>query len=281
MASETSSKAQAPEGDIIARGNYKTSYIGNSFFIAWRLAEPLVLYKLLKPGGPGESLVSYLGLSVVSDGPAFTTGLGLLDQLGLPLPRLLLFLVPIAGVAKHIFWILFLNAEQVTPPNGFLIGFSQMVMNTSSTLLYLPAVTSIWPSSQPRLSIPGTDSSLPLATAVGAALYLLGLGLEWAAECQRRIFKNKSENKGKLCTTGLWSWVRHPNFGGCIVERGSLALMSSGVVAALTFGGFMFNVLGGPRGADKNLDVYCGQKYGEQWAKYKKDVRYKFWPGIF
>lgn len=41
-----------------------------------------------------------------------------------------------------------------------------------------------------------------------------GLLFEAIADEQLRRFKAKPENKGRLMTTGLWSWSRHPNYFG-------------------------------------------------------------------
>ena len=64
----------------------------------------------------------------------------------------------------------------------------------------------------------------------GAALAILGLIWETLADWQLSRFKSKTSNKGKVLSTGLWRYSRHPNyFGECCVWWGFyiLALASS------------------------------------------------------
>lgn len=53
----------------------------------------------------------------------------------------------------------------------------------------------------------------PLAFA-GLALWILGLFFEAVGDEQLRRFKKDPAHKGRLMTTGLWSWSRHPNYFG-------------------------------------------------------------------
>ncbi len=48
----------------------------------------------------------------------------------------------------------------------------------------------------------------------GIVLVLIGLLLETVADHQRYAFLKKPENKGKLITSGLWRYSRHPNYFG-------------------------------------------------------------------
>lgn len=48
----------------------------------------------------------------------------------------------------------------------------------------------------------------------GALVFAIGLAFEAIGDFQLARFKAKPENKGKLMTTGLWAWTRHPNYFG-------------------------------------------------------------------
>ena len=51
----------------------------------------------------------------------------------------------------------------------------------------------------------------------GAAIWLVGLVVEAAADAQKSRFKAKDENRGRFITSGLWRYSRHPNYFGEIL----------------------------------------------------------------
>ncbi|KAH8901150.1 hypothetical protein GQ53DRAFT_800731 [Thozetella sp. PMI_491] len=226
MAAPINSNVPAPEGDLIARGNYKRSALGTLIFIGLRMTEVPLSYLILRPGGLGESFAAKLGLSVVSDGGAFQSGLPFIDSLSLPLPRLLLLLVSAAGVAKSVLWASFLSRERMPPKNALILGIAQPLSCAFPALFYFPTAASVWSMGLPKVSIAGADTPVPVTTIIGPALFLLAVYIEWAAEFERRTFKDKEGNDDKLYTEGLWSWVRHPNYGAFIVQRGLARLVT-------------------------------------------------------
>lgn len=64
------------------------------------------------------------------------------------------------------------------------------------------------------LAVIAADSTPQLRTTdyIGAALCLFGFAGEWVADHQLSVFKHVPENKGKVCTAGLWNYSRHPNY---------------------------------------------------------------------
>ncbi len=48
----------------------------------------------------------------------------------------------------------------------------------------------------------------------GIAIWLVGFYFEAIGDYQLTVFKSKKASKGKLMTTGLWSYTRHPNYFG-------------------------------------------------------------------
>jgi steroid 5-alpha reductase family enzyme len=62
----------------------------------------------------------------------------------------------------------------------------------------------------------GMLSNLPLNILDGVALlvWLTGFYFEAVGDFQLRQFKSDDRNKGKLLTTGLWKYTRHPNYFG-------------------------------------------------------------------
>jgi len=49
---------------------------------------------------------------------------------------------------------------------------------------------------------------------LGVILFLAGFFFEITGDYQLAEFKKKPENKGKIITTGLWKYTRHPNYFG-------------------------------------------------------------------
>ena len=78
-------------------------------------------------------------------------------------------------------------------------------------------------------------SSLNYLDILGISLCILGISIEFICERQIKNAKKKGDN---LITTGLWSYLRHPNLAG-------LLLMFSGLhVLALSGVGSQWSILG-------------------------------------
>lgn len=65
----------------------------------------------------------------------------------------------------------------------------------------------------------------PLFVA-GAALFLVGFAIEWAADTAVSRFRSNPANAGRLLTTGLHGLCRHPNYLGEIVLWWGLGTMA-------------------------------------------------------
>ncbi len=63
-------------------------------------------------------------------------------------------------------------------------------------------------------------------TWLGLLVWLGGFFFEVAGDEQLRRFKKRPDTKGKLMTTGLWAWTRHPNYFGEAVTWWGLFLIS-------------------------------------------------------
>lgn len=64
----------------------------------------------------------------------------------------------------------------------------------------------------PILFAANNESQLNWLDFVGVVIFLIALVGEWTADRQLDDFKRNSDNVGKVCTTGLWSLCRHPNY---------------------------------------------------------------------
>ena len=75
------------------------------------------------------------------------------------------------------------------------------------------------------LSIAAEPGPLTWNLEVGIMVAILGLLFEAIADEQLRRFKRNPSNKGKLMTTGLWSWSRHPNYFGEVLQWWGIWIM--------------------------------------------------------
>lgn len=106
----------------------------------------------------------------------------------------------------------------------------------------------------------------------GIGLFVLGSSVNTVAELQRKQFKARPENQGKLYTEGLFAVVRHPNYlgdvlwalGWAVLAYNPLAFLIPAVAAA----GFVFKFI-------PELSGYLSDRYGgqyEEWAKRTKRI---------
>ncbi len=54
----------------------------------------------------------------------------------------------------------------------------------------------------------------PILVAIGVTVFSMGFVLEWRADAALAAFRRDPANRGRLLTTGLFSWSRHPNYFG-------------------------------------------------------------------
>ena len=60
--------------------------------------------------------------------------------------------------------------------------------------------------------IAGTD--LNIITYPGFIVWLVGFFFEAVGDWQKSVFKKNPANQGRIMTSGLWSYTRHPNYFG-------------------------------------------------------------------
>ena len=60
-------------------------------------------------------------------------------------------------------------------------------------------------------------------------IWLSGFALETMADRELTFFKNEPSNRGKLLTVGVWSYVRHPNYLGELLQWWAIWLMAAGL----------------------------------------------------
>ncbi|MGB6867261.1 MAG: DUF1295 domain-containing protein, partial [Candidatus Aminicenantaceae bacterium] len=64
---------------------------------------------------------------------------------------------------------------------------------------------------------------------LGIGVWCIGFFFEAVSDYQLRQFKKRPENKGKIITTGLWKYTRHPNYFGEVVLWWGIFLLALSV----------------------------------------------------
>lgn len=108
----------------------------------------------------------------------------------------------------------------------------------------------------------------------GIFLFLFGSCINTLADYQRFSWKRKTENKGRLYTSGLFKYAMHINYFGDAVAYFGLALITYNIVClCISIGMFVYFIAFEiPR-----LDEHLNKKYGNEFAEYSQ-VTKKFVP---
>lgn len=89
------------------------------------------------------------------------------------------------------------------------------------------------------------DSALTVLDAIGASIWLVGFVFEAVADLQLVRFKRDPGNRGRVITSGLWKYSRHPNYFGeltlwwgvwliaCSVPGGWTTILGPATITAL------------------------------------------------
>ncbi len=71
------------------------------------------------------------------------------------------------------------------------------------------------------------DRGLSVLGYFGVLICLVGFVFEWGGDWQLSQFRRQPQNRGKVMTSGLWAYTRHPNyFGDFMVWWGLTAIAS-------------------------------------------------------
>lgn len=270
-----SSSAEKPKSfkshDLITRGVYRSNPVGTATFIGLRALDLPLQYQILAHGW-GESLVNKLGQYTIPLTPWATS------LTTLPLPRQILLFMATGSTLKQIYWLLFLSKEEFPASAAIPVSIYNTLVNSLNSLLLVTAATSA-ASLSPTLHIPGIEQTLSLPVVLGTVMYVTGILTETVSEIQRKTFKDDPKNKGKICNTGMWGWARHANYAGYTVWRSGYCLAAGGWFAAA--GMAAWHAWTFYKRSIPILDDYMSDRYGEQWKKYKADVPYMLFPGIY
>lgn len=114
------------------------------------------------------------------------------------------------------------------------------------------------------------NDHLAIINFVGLSIFLFGILFESIGDYQLIRFKRNPENKGKIITTGLWKFTRHPNYFGEAVLWWGIGIFTIGsdlyltaFISPLILNLLLLYVSGVPMLEKK----YAGNK---DWEDYKK-----------
>lgn len=75
------------------------------------------------------------------------------------------------------------------------------------------------------LSLASPPMEISFVFGLGVLVWLVGFVFESIGDEQLRRFKKSAHHQGQLMTTGLWSWTRHPNYFGEVMQWWGIWLM--------------------------------------------------------
>lgn len=112
---------------------------------------------------------------------------------------------------------------------------------------------------------------------LGLGLYVAGSLLNTASEFQRKTWKARPENRGRLYTGGLFRYAIHINYFGDQALFTGYALITGSmwafIVPLLMIAGFLFFNI-------PELDAYLKKRYGEEFIAYAARTR-EFVPFLY
>lgn len=120
----------------------------------------------------------------------------------------------------------------------------------------------------------------PIALA-GAGVWLAGFLLQWTADRQLAAFKGAPDNRGRLLDSGVWRWVRHPNYlGETLMWCAWFVFALAHPYGALTaFGPLFTGWFMGYASAAPFKEMHMARTRGEAWAAYcARTPRFLPWP---
>jgi steroid 5-alpha reductase family enzyme len=96
-----------------------------------------------------------------------------------------------------------------------------------------------------------TERGLTFLDGLGAAVWLIGFLFEAVGDYQLKKFRGKPESKGRIMTSGLWTYTRHPNYFGEAAMWWGVWLIAfsvpggwAGIISPLTIGFLLLKVSG-------------------------------------
>jgi steroid 5-alpha reductase family enzyme len=112
--------------------------------------------------------------------------------------------------------------------------------------------------------------------ALAVVAYVVGTGIHFAADSQKRRFKASPGTKGRLLDQGLWRYSRHPNYFGDFLAYVSWALFAANPWAWLSPAA---NLAQYALDAIPKSEAWAAERYGAAWSDYAAHTS-RFFPWV-
>jgi protein-S-isoprenylcysteine O-methyltransferase Ste14 len=278
MASKTQKPPQPDPLDFFPfRGQYGSTALGGTLFVAVRAFVPVFFYAILAPPTSPYSLFTrYPSLAPAYPPPANvssslipTKALGTLSTtLGLSPVSTIIWLGSVLPTLSFTAYNLLWRGEKL-PLTG-QGGAVQITTQVNITDAFHGLIFIYTAVRNPTWS--------PRVFAFTPIIFLLGFALHVAADHSKYLFRKDRSNRGKVLRSGVWGVVRHPNFLGFTIWRVAFAVAVGGwgfgALLAVGFGALFWGT------SIPILEAYM-ERYGEEWEKTKREVRWKMIPGVW
>jgi len=144
--------------------------------------------------------------------------------------------------------------------NFYLLSYLKIFLLQSMLMLII---------SVPIIISNSVNSYINFTSFLGIVIWIIGFLFESLGDKQLKDFLNNKENKGKIMTTGLWKYTRHPNYFGEVTMWWGIFIISInsgywwlGFLGPLTISFLILKVSGIPM-AEKHFE---GKN---EWEEYK------------
>jgi protein-S-isoprenylcysteine O-methyltransferase Ste14 len=117
----------------------------------------------------------------------------------------------------------------------------------------------------------------PVLNIIGGILILGGLLFHVHAEKNHKQAHEKSADIAEIVKDGIFSKIRHPLYTSAVIINLGIAL-AFGVILTLIIA--IVSMLHWVMTALKEEEALL-QRFGEEYSLYKKEVRWRFIPGVF
>ena len=104
--------------------------------------------------------------------------------------------------------------------NTFLVRSFLQVYMLQGAVIYLVSLPVT------LLAAYGNEAGLSLISWIGVAVWCVGFWFEYTGDKQLDEFIRNPQNKGRLMTSGLWKYTRHPNYFGEATMWWGLAILA-------------------------------------------------------